>query len=161
MFRVLRRKSRAMDEKEALEVLAENEYGFLASCGEDGWPYCIPVSYVFKGGEIFFHCAHEGHKIDNIKFNSKVCFSVVGNTQPVYDRNFTTYYESVVVFGTSSEVTEDDAKKEALFLIADKYLPEHMDKAEGDIERSLGITAIYKIKAEHISGKEKKPKMAK
>ena len=41
-------------------------------------PYAVPLSYVFHDQCIYFHCATEGHKLDNIRANPAVSFCVVG-----------------------------------------------------------------------------------
>jgi hypothetical protein len=44
--------------------------------GVDGYPYITPVNYVFYQGAVYFHCAHQGEKIDNIARDNRVCFEV-------------------------------------------------------------------------------------
>jgi hypothetical protein len=56
-MRELRRKDRAMDNDEALELIQAGEYGFLATAGEDGQPYGVPLNYVFQKNSIYFHSA--------------------------------------------------------------------------------------------------------
>lgn len=156
----MRRKDRAMNEEYARELLTKGEYLVMATCGENGQPYATPLSYVFSNSEnvIYFHCAHEGRKINNLTFNPRVCLVTVGQTRPVYDKNFTTYYESVMVFGTAVQVEDPKEKTDFLMRLAKKYLPDHMDKAPADIAKSLGRTAVYKVVIEQITGKMKKPK---
>lgn len=158
MHHAIRRKDRAMDEAQARALLANCEYGIMGTVGPDGWPYALPLSYIVEGDAIYFHCAHAGHKIENITHNPKVSFTVVGATKPVYAGNFTTYYESAVVFGTARKVEDPGEKTRLLMLVAQKYLPDHMDKALGDIAKSLERTAVYAIDIERITGKAKKPK---
>ncbi len=158
LFKDIRRKDRIMDNEKAYEILRNAEYGVMATIGENSWPYATPLSFVLIENEIYFHCATSGHKLDNISFNEKVCFNVVGFTKPVYDNNFTTYYESVTVFGNASRVVDEEKKYKALYLLCEKYLSDYMDKADEDIKKSLPRTEIYKISIEHISAKEKKVK---
>ena len=154
----IRRKDRALGEEDTLKLLADCEYGTLATVDAAGQPYCTPLSYIFKDGVIYFHSALKGHKIDNLAHSAKVCFSVVGPTQPIYDGSFTTYYSSVVAFGAAFEVTDPEQKTKALYALAEKYLPGDMDKADRDISRSLKATAVYGIRPDLITGKAKKKK---
>lgn len=158
MQHAIRRKDRALTEACARELLQKCEYGVMATVDAGGRPYAAPLSYIANDEAVYFHCAHEGHKIDNIVANPQVCFTVVGQTRPVYAKNFTTWYESVVVFGRVSPVTDPAEKTRILMLLAEKYLPEHMDKAPADIAKSLARTAVYRIAIEHITGKAKRPK---
>ncbi|MDL2307639.1 pyridoxamine 5'-phosphate oxidase family protein [Desulfovibrio sp. OttesenSCG-928-C06] len=154
----IRRKDRSLDTEATLKLLEACEYGTLCTVDAQGQPYCMPLSYIFMDGVIYFHSAMQGHKIDNLKYSPKTCFSVVGPTQPIYDNGFTTYYSSAVVFGETLEVTDPDQKTAALRALSQKYLPGDMDKADGDIARSLKRTAVYAIKPEQITGKAKQKK---
>ena len=158
MYREMRRSDRHISKEEAMEILQNGEYGFLATVGEGNQPYVVPLSYIVIGNEIFFHCAFSGQKLDNIAHEERVCFSVVGKTQPVYDKNFTTYFESVVVFGKARMIEDLEVKRQVLFKIAEKYLPEYMNMADKAIEGSMPRTAVYAITMDHITGKAKRKK---
>ena len=66
MSRSMRRARLALDERECEEILKRGEYGVLAVQGDEGYPYAVPLNYVFVDGAIYFHSAKEGHKIDAI-----------------------------------------------------------------------------------------------
>ncbi|MEG6501647.1 MULTISPECIES: pyridoxamine 5'-phosphate oxidase family protein [unclassified Desulfovibrio] len=159
MYRDMRRKDRQISHEEALEILQNEEYGFLATVDKNNQPYVVPLSYVLIKNEIFFHSAFSGQKIDNIANEEKVCFSVVGKTQPVYDKNFTTYFESVVVYGKARIIDAIDVKKDVLFELAKKYLPDCIDMAEGAIKGSISRTGIIALTIDHITGKAKRKKL--
>lgn len=154
----IRRKDRALAQDEAVALLKKGEYGILSLNDPSGWPYAVPLSYVFMDEALYFHCAYDGRKIMAMEASDKVCFVVVGETQPVYVKDFSTYYESVVVFGRVKPVEEESQKRKCLMALAEKYLPQHMDKAEGDINHLYSRTAVYTISIEQISGKAKRPK---
>jgi Predicted flavin-nucleotide-binding protein len=118
-----------------------------------GYGYGVPVNYVYHNGAIYFHCAVEGSKIDNIRANNKVSFCVVGETEPVPER-FTTRYESVIVFGTAAE-TEGSEKEEAFIAFTDKYCHDYMDEGMKYMARAISTTCIVKIEIQHISGKRR------
>ncbi|HQI17206.1 MAG TPA: pyridoxamine 5'-phosphate oxidase family protein, partial [Bacillota bacterium] len=111
MFREMRRQDRKTDNEKAAAILAAGEYGILSTVGDNGYAYGVPLSYAYSNGKIYFHCALEGHKLDNIRYNNKVSFCVVGATE-VLPESFSTKYESVIVFGKASEA-DDDEKQEA------------------------------------------------
>ena len=81
MFRPLRRKKRAITDEAARELLATCKRGVFAVNGDDGYPYAIPVNYFFDAehDKIYFHGAKAGHKVDALKRDDKVCFTVYGN----------------------------------------------------------------------------------
>ena len=49
----------------------------LALFGDNGYPYTAPISYVYDGKALFFHCAKAGHKLDAIHRNAKASFCVI------------------------------------------------------------------------------------
>ena len=87
----------------------------------DGQAYGVPLNYVFKNNCLYFHCALEGHKLDNIRANNKVSFCVVGKTKVLPDK-FSTEYESAMAFGTAS-VVQGEERYEALLRSCGKILP--------------------------------------
>ena len=154
----MRRSDRQMSPEWAWELVKHGEYGILSTMGPDNLPYGIPLSYVVYDNKIYFHSAHDGRKITNLNFCSDVSFVVVGKTQPIYDNNFTTYFESAIVTGKIINIEDEDLKKDILFKLAKKYLPDYMGFAEASIEYSLKRTKIMCIEVETISGKAKLPK---
>lgn len=150
----MRRKDREKDSTFALEVLKECEYATLATSNLDGTPYCIPVSPVLYENAIYFHCALEGKKLDNISKNSIVCISAVRHTKLVPEK-FTTEFESAVATGSCQAVLEDVEKIFALKLICEKYAASNMEEFEQAISRSLQRTGVYKININEITGKAK------
>ena len=78
MFREMRRNRQILTQAECEAILAACTNGVLAVSGDDGYPYAVPLSYVYRDNKIFFHCAKTGHKLDAIARNEKVSFCVVG-----------------------------------------------------------------------------------
>jgi uncharacterized protein len=154
MQKKMRRSDRAVAESEAKEILSRGEYGVLSTVSADGQPYGVPVSYSYAGDAIYFHCAVEGHKLDNIQANPRVSFCVVGRTE-VIPADFGTHYESVIVFGSAAEVTGAE-KVEGLLELVKKYSPDYIPAGLQEIEKSGAKAKVYKITVETITGKAKK-----
>ena len=152
----MRRKDRQRSLEEGLVILSNGEYGVLATADAAGQPYGVPLSYIVKDGRLCFHSAGEGHKIDNLAANPQASFTVVGRSKPVYTGNFTTLFESVIVFGTVLEILDEQEKYDILYRLADKYLPDDLDKADGDIRRSLTRTAVYGLTMDVVTVKAKR-----
>lgn len=81
MFRPMRRANREIPEEAAKHLLKQSRRGVLAVNGDDGYPFAIPVNYFYnqEQDKIYFHGAKSGHKVDALKKNDKVCFTVYGN----------------------------------------------------------------------------------
>ncbi len=170
MFRDIRRKEKELTIEECNEVLFKAEYGTLATIGTDGYPYAVPVNYVFQNGSIYFHCATVGHKLDNINNCPNVSFNVVTdvrviplisvgdiNNNDLKFNGFDTDFNSVIVFGKAREVTEQE-KIDGLsallkrFLNVDDY-SKYKDAGIKYIKNSLKRTKLIKIDIEHVTGK--------
>ena len=154
MFIEMRRKDRKLEDNEVVEILKDNNYGILSTVSEDGYPYGVPISYVYFNNSIYFHGAIKGHKFDNISNNDKVSFCVVGQTQILPDK-FITKYESVIIFGRAIEVF-DDEKDTALLEILNKYSPDYIEQGKEYTKKASKATRVAKICIEHISGKARR-----
>lgn len=154
MERKIRRIDRALSQSEAVEILKKGEYGILSTVSIDGQPYGVPVSYAYTRDVIYFHCAVEGHAVENLRSNNKVSFCVVGGTE-VLPAKFGTKYESVIVFGKTFELT-DEEKHNALLELLKKYSPRFMEEGLRYVESAIGKIRVYKVVVESITGKSRK-----
>lgn len=154
MFREIRRQDRVLTNEEAMSVLAKGEYGVLSMVTDDGYGYGVPMSYTIWEDKVYFHCALKGAKIDYLKANNKVSFTVVGMTK-VLPSAFSTLYESVILFGKAVEVV-DQEKHSALIAVLEKYAPNHVEIGLEYIEEAADKARMFRIDIEHISGKGRK-----
>lgn len=150
----LRNKKRGTTESEARELLERGEYGILSTCDADGQPYGIPLSYCVIDNAIYFHCAVEGHKLENLAANNKVSFCVVGKTEVLPDQ-FATRFESVVVSGRAAEVF-DKEKQLGLEGLLPKYSAGFVAEGLGYIDAAREQTRVFKISIDSISGKARR-----
>ena len=154
MFREMRRKRQQLTEAECIEILKKNTSGVLAVSGDNGYPYAVPLSYVYDNGSLYFHCAKSGHKLDAIKACDKVSFCVI-DQDLVVPQEYTTYFRSVIVFGKMRVVQDEQEKRTAIEKIAVKYAPD--DSVTGRqqaIDREWDTLCILEMNMEHMTGKE-------
>ncbi len=154
MKREMRKSGRAIPEEEAIEILINGQYGVLSTVCSDGSAYGCPVNYVYTKGALYFHCAQEGLKLDNITQNPQVSFCVTGRTEVLREK-FSSKYESVIVSGRASSVAGEE-KNEVLISIVEKYSPENLNDGLKYIDRAGEKTAVIKILPDHISGKARR-----
>lgn len=158
MFREVRRQNRILeDEVRIQDLLNTSEYGFLSlGTYKNGYAYGVPISYAYHkdSKNLYFHCAPEGQKLDMIKQNNKVSFCIVGITKPIPNQ-FTTLFESVIVFGRVSLDLSQEEKRTALRLLVKKYSQGFEDLGEKYMDKSWDRTAVFKIKIDHITAKAK------
>lgn len=151
MFREMRRKDRALSEERVEEILENGEYGVLGTLSEDGYPYVVPLSYVYKKDRIYFHCATSGLKLDSIQRMNKVSFTVVSHVETL-PAEFSTKYQSVVVFGTA-EIIHGEEKYAALSDLISKYSADFIAEGREYIEKAKDHTAVVALSIQHRTGK--------
>ena len=156
----MRRADRQQDRAFALDLIDRCSHGVVAiSSGEDT-PYCLPLSLVRVEDALYFHCARAGRKLDLLRRNPRVCVTFVGEDRPFFSdspASYSTYFQSAIVTGTATEVTDDREKTAALLALCQKVTPDHVGggKFEEAIGRSLAVTAVWKIRMEEVTGKAK------
>ena len=149
----MRRTDRETDRNFALEVMDKCAWAVLSMADSDE-PYAVPLSIARDGEKVYFHCALVGAKTDMLRKNSRVCLVCVGDVQPSAT-DFSTGYESAIAFGEAREVTCDEEKTKALYLICARYTPELMHLFQDAISRSLKATAVWCVDIETVTGKRK------
>ena len=156
MFRDMRRSKQQLTEAENIEILKQGTYGVLSVAGEDGYPYGVPVNYVYEDGKIYIHGANAGHKIDAIRRNSKVTFCVVDKSD-VIKEEYTTRYRSVIAFGKAKIVADEREILAIAEKLAIRFWPEdtkeHRDRV---IANDIKVLGIIEIELEHVTGKQQK-----
>ncbi len=150
----VRRKDRAITEEEAIALLYRAEYGVLSTVTQNGKPYGVPLNFCIIDHCIYFHCAVEGQKIDNIRQNKSVSFCVVGDTEILPDK-FGTKYESVIVSGEVEEVF-DVNKQRAMEGVLHKYAPEFFSEGINYIGELREKISVFKIIIHKITGKARR-----
>ena len=154
MYPEMRRKKQALSPAACDAILQAGTSGVLALSGADGQPYAVPLSYVYHEGKVYFHCARAGHKLDLLDQNPKASFCVIGQDQVVPEK-YTTYYRSVILFGTVRRLTAGEEKRAAILALARRYSPdEPAEKVDAEIARYWDALCMLELTPGHISGKE-------
>lgn len=155
-MRPMRRARQQLSQEETVAILERNSHGVLALAGDGGYPYAVPLSYVYADGKIYFHCARSGHKIDAIKRDPRVSFCVI-DLDDVVPADFTTIFRSAIVFGKIRILESDDEKRAALEVLSDKYCAsEPISARDAEISRGLPRLLMLEMTVEAMSGKHSK-----
>ncbi|WP_423363164.1 pyridoxamine 5'-phosphate oxidase family protein [Mycoplasma sp. P36-A1] len=153
MFREMRRFKQGLATMEIDAVLNRNSSGVLALNGDDGYPYTVPLNYVYHDGKIIFHGAKTGHKIDAINNSSKASFCVI-DKDDVVAKEFTSKFRSVVAFGKVTLICDDVLKQKTIELLSLKYSSKYMKEAYKLIDDEWNFFQMFELEIEHITGKE-------
>ena len=114
------RAKRMMPDEEARQFLRAHKVAHVGTVDVNGWPYVIPLVYVYEGGDLFYlHTGdHTGHFLTNVQQNPRICVEVgemgsVHRGRP-FACNSALVYTSVMIFGPL-RILDDRAKKEWFF----------------------------------------------
>ncbi|MGH7075416.1 MAG: pyridoxamine 5'-phosphate oxidase family protein [Stellaceae bacterium] len=159
----VRRADKALSEDEARALLAAGHSGRLATIGPDGWPYCVPLLYVWMMGEIWVHnTAARGHLRRNVEHEARVAFEIDAPGEVFaygrFECDSSLAYQSVIAFGRIRVVEDRTAKQRFCEALLTKYhRPEWEEPAaarpQGFFPR-LDLITVYSIALERVTGKE-------
>ena len=149
-----------------LEVLKKATSGTLALLGDGGYPYAVPISYVYDDGKLYFHSAMSGHKVDAIRSCDKASFCVI-DQDCVRPAEYTTYFRSVIAFGRISIVEDEEGARdvdniggghqEKLAIarnLGNRYNPNQEEALQKELEHGLARMLAIRLDIEHLTGKE-------
>jgi hypothetical protein len=116
-------------------------------------PYIVSLNYGYKGGVLYFHSAAEGHKVELLKCNPLVGFTVVidlGIVESEEPCNWGARFRSVVGHGKVEFIEDLESKRSALKLLMAQY-------GEGDFdfpEQAIEGTTVFRLVIEAMTGKQ-------
>ncbi len=153
MFTKMRRKRQQLSDEEAIELLRHATSGVLSVLDEKGYPYGVPISYVYDNNKLYFHSALNGHKIDAIRHADKATFTIICKDE-IHPETFTTYFRSVICFGRVRLIEDETEKYQALYRLGKQYNPDDEEVLEAEIKKGGNHVAVIELAIEHITGKE-------
>ena len=152
-FREMRRKRQQLSEEKSIGILQKSTAGTLALLGDNGYPYAVPISYVYADGKLYFHSALSGHKIDAIKNCNKASFCVI-DKDDVHPEKYTTYFRSVISFGRIHIIEDAQEKLATARLLGNRYNPNQEEALQEELEKGLSRMVMIRFDIEHLTGKE-------
>ena len=143
-----RTKTHLLTEEQISDLFHRAEVGHLGTYSEDGYRYILPMHFVYYDNKIYMHGLAKGKKIDNIKFNSSVCFEIDEMISLLYEGvenpcDVNTEFNSIILKGTASLVSNFNEKHAALSKIVEKFTP-HLKNKELP-EKMVKGTAVIRI----------------
>ena len=158
----MKRKACEVTDPEIIEkILSKATIGRLATTDSEGYPYITPVNFVCHNGNVYFHCALVGEKLDNIRRNAKVGFQV--DIPLAYlDSRFSDdgspcklhqFYHCVIMRGTASIVADLRLKTDALNALVEKHEKGRPPKKVHEDMPDYKTCAVVEVQPERISAK--------
>ena len=120
---------------------------------DDGLTYVVPVNYGYSSGCLYVHSALEGRKIDILRRNNSVSFSIYiddGLVQSDVACNWGMKYRSVMGTGKAVLIEDRTKKEEALRIIMGHYAG---PAATFEAARMDSIL-IIKVRIDSLAGKK-------
>lgn len=153
MFRKVRKIKNELGEKTTKEVLKKAPRGVLALNGDDGYPYGLPLNYVYDedNNVLYFHGTKTGYKIDCIEKSPKASFTALLE-EGVSDDGWSKNVSSVVAYGLLEEIEDSDFARDALVKLAQKYYPSE-DLIEENIKANFKNTKMLAFHINYMTGK--------
>lgn len=153
MFRKVRKIKNELDEKTTKEVLKKAPRGVLALNGDDGYPYGLPLNYVYDedNNVLYFHGTKTGYKIDCIEKSPKASFTALLE-EGVSDDGWSKNVSSVVAYGLLEEIEDSDFARDALVKLAQKYYPSE-NLIEENIKANFKNTKMLAFHINYMTGK--------
>ena len=153
MFPPMRRSRQELTEQACVQILERGTSGVLALVDGEGYPYAVPLSYLYDGKRIVFHSARSGHKLDALACGDRASFCVIDSDEVVPER-YTTYFRSVIVFGRLHVIEDEEARLAALEALALRYAPDDVEGCKKEARDQLVRTVMLELEIEHMSGKQ-------
>lgn len=152
-MREMRRSRQLLSREDCESILNEQTSGVLSVYGDDGYPYGVPLSYVYADGKLYFHSAKTGHKMDAVRKNNKVSFTIIAQDN-IVPEEYTTHFRSVIVFGRVRILENDTEKRAAIEQLAEKYMPDLKEGRLQEIDREFSRLCMLELTLDHMTGKE-------
>ena len=156
-----RRQCEVTDPGEIRRILSFATIGRLATLGADGYPYVTPVNYVYTNESIYFHCALEGEKLDNIARDDRVCFQVdiplayidLGYNPERGGCGLHQFYHCVIIRGRARVVPDGDLKTMALNALVASHEPDRVPAPVHEDMPNYKGCAVVEVRPETLSAK--------
>ena len=151
----MRRTDREITDTAEMEAIIGRSKICHLAMADGHQPYVVPLSFGYRAKTVYFHSAGSGKKIEMLKRNSRVCLSFVGDhrvapAEQACDWGYS--FESIIVFGTATLVSDPDEKRRALDVIMTHH------GAEGPFDypvSNLKVTTVIRVDIEEMTGKRK------
>ena len=155
----MRRRDREIGDRASLRAIIEKAEACRLAFAVGDTPYIVTMNFGFEWeGELpvlYFHCAREGRKLDMMRLNPRVCFELdVGHelvTGPA-PCDWGMRYESLVGYGTLSEISDEDLRRRGLDLVMRHY---GWNGIGGYRAGTLGTTTVLTLPVDELIGKKK------
>ena len=148
----MRRSDKQIKDLAELEAILRSAQICHLSMVDEGKPYVVPLNFGYEDNALYFHSAPEGRKINILRKNPEVCFSVVARHEIVVSEracSWTAEFSSVTGTGKAAILTDRAVKEKGLTVLMSQYSDEKYDFSDEDLD---GVVVI-RVEVQEMTGK--------
>ncbi len=155
----MRRKDRQVTDPKEIQAIIDKADSCRIAFATNNTPYIVALNFGYEWNDelptFYFHCAHEGKKIELMKQNSLVCLQLDANHEfeHIEERVYCTMnYGSIVAMGKLEPVTDNEERIKGLNLLmqhSNRPIPKEYP------ESSLERTTVLRFSATELTAKQK------
>lgn len=152
-FRKMRRFNQQISDEECIEVLKKAPRGVISFIGENGYPYAIPINQFYDetDNKLYFHGAMQGLKLDLLKINNKVCFTVMDEGF-IKEGEWALNIKSVVCLGHMEILTDHEKILDQCRRLARKFYPTEQS-IEDEVKKAGSRVNMLVMSIDRMTGK--------
>lgn len=153
MDKKMRRFKQQLTNEESIEILRSATSGVLCLCGDDMQPYGVPLSHVYDNGRLYFHSALNGFKVDLIRQNCNVSYTVIAKDE-IHPERYTTYFQSVIAFGKIRIIENEEEKHSILEILGRRCNSNDPNGLTEEIKNGFARCLALEMRIERLTGKQ-------
>jgi nitroimidazol reductase NimA-like FMN-containing flavoprotein (pyridoxamine 5'-phosphate oxidase superfamily) len=153
----MRREDKEIRDKNVIEAILQESDHCVIGISHNNSPYTVPMNFGFKDNNLYIHSSSEGRKIEILKVNNKVSFSVEIKTELVKSFeacNWGMKYMSVMGFGFAHFIEDINKKIDALDIIMNKYSKHDLEAPFQYSETAINDIVVIKVEVIELTGKK-------
>ncbi|HOW64755.1 MAG TPA: pyridoxamine 5'-phosphate oxidase family protein [Candidatus Paceibacterota bacterium] len=155
----MRRTDKEITDPRQIDEIIRDSLVCRVAMAKDNAPYVVPMSFGYDGAAIYLHTAPGGKKVECFEANPQVCFEFERNVElrrnPQIACKWSFNFESVIGYGTISELAELAQKEHAL----NEIMRQYSGKTWPFESASVAKVRVWKIAIASMTGKQSKPKV--
>jgi nitroimidazol reductase NimA-like FMN-containing flavoprotein (pyridoxamine 5'-phosphate oxidase superfamily) len=152
------RTDKEISDRRQIDEIIRGSLVCRVAMAKDNAPYVVPMSFGYDGAAIYLHTAPDGKKIEHFLANPQVCFEFERNVElrrdPQIACKWSFNFESVIGYGTISELAEPTQKEHAL----NEIMRQYSGKTWPFESASVAKVRAWKIAITSMTGKQSKLK---
>jgi len=118
-------------------------------------PYALPMNFAYRDQCIYLHSGPEGHKLDLLAQNSKVCIVFISPNQklvcqhPDVGCSYSMKGKSVMAFGKTELIETNSEKRE----IMDFFMKQYTEHPVSYGEAAIAHVKVWRVKIDKMTAK--------